>query len=57
MMTRDFVVGDYTRNSAFTPEERERVIDTMLGLHAAKKYKPATFYCAVGICDRYLRLR
>lgn len=57
MMTRDCVVGDYTQNSAFTPEERERVIDTMLGLHAAKKYKPATFYCAVGICDRYLRIR
>ena len=57
MLTRDGVVGDYTLDSDCTPEERGRIIDTLISLHTAKKYKQATFYCAVGICDRYLRRR
>lgn len=55
MLAQDQAVGDYTGSSDCSPKERERIVETLIELHDAKKYKVSTFYCAVGLCDRFLR--
>jgi glycine cleavage system regulatory protein len=57
MLDQDCVIGDYTVTSEITAQDREKIVETLIALHDAKGYKVSTFYCAVGLCDRYLRRR